>query len=336
MKLPNGYGSIYKLSGHRRKPYAVTKTSYKDGKRKTEYLGYFETKPLAIKFLADYNLLPQERQNSMTFEELYNEWSEYKYPTLSQSAMKSYVTAYNRCLGIQKSKLSDITQSALQSLIDNERTISTKRRNYYFFRAIYDYAEKRDYIERNRTPYLDVPSQEKSEMHRRLTDAELSVLWANKNNPTVATFLCMIYTGCRPMELFLSQKYDDYIEVKKGKTKNAVRQVPLHKDIIKLAKLIPPIYDYQDYNLWYKTHFTNTMKTLGIDCTPYDARHTFATLWSEQGLSEYMRCKIQGHSTKNMGQDYYVHYDLSVLRDEINKLHTHYSQKLQKQRTYVP
>ena len=330
MKLPNGYGSIYKLSGHRRKPYAVVKTSYKDGKRKTEYLGYFETKPLAIKFLADYNLLPQERQSSMTFSELYAEWSEYKFPLLSESAVKGYKTSYKKCSDIYESKLSDITQSALQSLIDNERTISTKRRNYYFLRAIYDYAEKRDYIERNRTPFLDVPLYEKSDMHRRLTDKELSALWRQKDNPVVATFLCMIFTGCRPMELFTSLKFDDYIEIQKGKTKNAARKVPIHKDIKELMKAIPPIYDYSDYNSWVSERFNPTMSTLNINCTPYDARHTFATLWSEQKLNEFMRCKIQGHSTKSLGHEYYVHYDLSVLSEEMNKLHTGYIQSTRK------
>lgn len=32
MKLPNGYGTVYKLSGNRRRPYVVKKTI--DGKQK--------------------------------------------------------------------------------------------------------------------------------------------------------------------------------------------------------------------------------------------------------------------------------------------------------------
>ena len=37
MKMPNGYGSITKLSGSRRRPYAVRRTV--DGRQK--YLAYF-------------------------------------------------------------------------------------------------------------------------------------------------------------------------------------------------------------------------------------------------------------------------------------------------------
>ena len=55
MKMPNGTGSIYKLQGNRRKPYVVVKTSYKDGKRKSENLAYFETREMAEIFLSDYN-----------------------------------------------------------------------------------------------------------------------------------------------------------------------------------------------------------------------------------------------------------------------------------------
>ena len=51
MKLPNGCGSVRKLSGNRRKPYTVVITmgfefDDKTGKNKQirKYLGYFKTK----------------------------------------------------------------------------------------------------------------------------------------------------------------------------------------------------------------------------------------------------------------------------------------------------
>lgn len=49
MRLPNGYGSVYKLSGNRRNPYAVRITidwEECDGKRiqKKKILGYFPPK----------------------------------------------------------------------------------------------------------------------------------------------------------------------------------------------------------------------------------------------------------------------------------------------------
>lgn len=62
MRLPNGYGSITKLSGKRRKPYAVkvTKEWTDDGKQVQKYLGYYESRAKAIKALADYNEHPYD------------------------------------------------------------------------------------------------------------------------------------------------------------------------------------------------------------------------------------------------------------------------------------
>ena len=57
MKNPNGYGSIYKLSGKRRKPYIVRRTIgwSDDGKQLYQTIGYYETRPLAMNALAEYN-----------------------------------------------------------------------------------------------------------------------------------------------------------------------------------------------------------------------------------------------------------------------------------------
>ena len=60
MKLPNGYGSVIKLKGKRRKPWAV-RISYleeqPDGtvKRKRKYLEYFVKQDSALAYLAEYN-----------------------------------------------------------------------------------------------------------------------------------------------------------------------------------------------------------------------------------------------------------------------------------------
>ena len=60
MKLPNGYGSVYKLSGKRRCPYRAIITerwqrNAETGKfiQKRKTIGYYETKALALEALAD-------------------------------------------------------------------------------------------------------------------------------------------------------------------------------------------------------------------------------------------------------------------------------------------
>lgn len=54
MKLPNGFGTVYKLSGNRRRPFVVKKTI--NGKQKP--LGYFATHDEALSFLLKFNHKP--------------------------------------------------------------------------------------------------------------------------------------------------------------------------------------------------------------------------------------------------------------------------------------
>ena len=75
MKLPNGCGSVRKLSGNRRKPYTVVITmgfefDEKTGKNKQirKYLGYFKTEDEALSALANYN-----KDNTNYSNEIFNQ-----------------------------------------------------------------------------------------------------------------------------------------------------------------------------------------------------------------------------------------------------------------------
>lgn len=83
MKLANGMGSVYKLSGRRRKPWVARKTKgwdidEKTGKTKQLYMtiGYFPTRQEALTALINYNENPYDIEiNNITFEEVYDKWS---------------------------------------------------------------------------------------------------------------------------------------------------------------------------------------------------------------------------------------------------------------------
>ena len=67
MRLPNGYGSVYKLSGkNRRKPYIARRTIGWDDNGKQLYatIGYYRTKAEALQALAAFNDNPYDLQMS--------------------------------------------------------------------------------------------------------------------------------------------------------------------------------------------------------------------------------------------------------------------------------
>ena len=94
MKLPNGYGSVVKLSGKRRKPYQVRKTTGwhydKEKDRQVQDMitvGYAATRAEGLQMLAEYNNNPFDTKAAkMTFSDVYEEWSKRKYPTVSESS----------------------------------------------------------------------------------------------------------------------------------------------------------------------------------------------------------------------------------------------------------
>ena len=98
MKLPNGYGTVKKMSGKRRRPYVVKKTigwHYDEAKDKMIQdqmtIGYAATRAEGLQMLADYNNNPFDlKASKVTFQEVYERWSKEKFPTISHSNVKCY------------------------------------------------------------------------------------------------------------------------------------------------------------------------------------------------------------------------------------------------------
>ena len=82
MKNPNGYGTVRKLTGKRRRPYAaLTPAHYVPGElhQKREVIGYFEKRSDAMAALGAWNNNPDSvlkpiAAEEMTLEKLKNEF----------------------------------------------------------------------------------------------------------------------------------------------------------------------------------------------------------------------------------------------------------------------
>lgn len=99
IKLPNGYGSIFKLSGKRRKPRALRITDgYKDkGTQNFKYIGYYESRPEAISAFADYNANPYDlSKRKLNYAEVYEKYCKKRYLDKDNVIPGQYVAAFNR------------------------------------------------------------------------------------------------------------------------------------------------------------------------------------------------------------------------------------------------
>lgn len=103
MRKPNGYGSIKKLSGNRRRPYVFLVSV--EGKQKP--ISYFCTQAEAEIYAAEYNKKHTSKilhGHQITFSELYYRWLPFhidKYQP-SKSTINSYQNSYKHCLPVMK------------------------------------------------------------------------------------------------------------------------------------------------------------------------------------------------------------------------------------------
>ncbi len=108
MKSPNGYGSVSKLSGNRRRPFVVRKTKGFDlrGYPVYETIGYYETREDGLIALAQFNKDPYDiQQAKITLEELFSKWSERAFPKISQSLASSTSRSSGRIPHIFRSSI---------------------------------------------------------------------------------------------------------------------------------------------------------------------------------------------------------------------------------------
>ncbi len=72
MRLPSGYGSVYKLSGKRRRPWIaiVTEGWDDEGKQLRKPIGYFATKMEALDALSVYRQNPIAPKEDITLGEI--------------------------------------------------------------------------------------------------------------------------------------------------------------------------------------------------------------------------------------------------------------------------
>ena len=344
MRFPNGYGSVVDLGENRRKRFGVRITSgYKKNKKGQnvqiyKYLGFFEKSKDAFGFLAKYNAGEAVKEHiplieQPTFEDVYKKWFEYRLnmnKKPSDATVRAYKYGFNMCSDLHKKRLNAIKVDDLQTVVDKYKGKSrgTVGNVKTIFFALYEYAMKRQIIEKDLSKLIDYEwSEERHIEHTNFKTTEINFLWQNLCIEYVDWVLIMIYTGLRVSE-FCEIKTcnvnikERYIVGGKKTEAGINRTIPLH------AKIVPLIQKYLDNNteylimsknncvMNYKTfleYWTDLMKTLDMSHLPHDTRYTTATLLDNAGANKICIKKIMGHAIQDITDGVYTQKDLSDL-----------------------
>jgi integrase len=321
MRLPNGYGSIISLGGNRRKKFAVrVTTGYKDNGTQTfKYLGYFESKKEAFEFLVNYNANPEEMETSkITFAQVYEEWSEKKFPKIRPATQANYTMTFNKCKKLYKKPFKDIRTKHLQDLVDENADLTMTAMFRYLFNQLYRYALKHDIVEKNYSQFIELPKRKDRKKKVPFTLEEIEMLWSRLDVPNTDILLILIYSGLRISEL-LELRIENinlaerWLFVEKSKTRAGIRKVPIHRKIAPLIEnrigkhpflVLNTRGNPIKYNSFKNVQFVKLKEALGIDHTIHETRHTFVSQCDRLELNDVAVKRIIGHADSDITQGY--------------------------------
>lgn len=326
MKLPNGYGSIKKLSGKRRRPFMACEG--KSGLQKV--LGYFATREEALAALAKYNTNPWDLDaGKVTLQELFNLWVEKRSIKLSHSNARGLKAAYGHCQKLADKPYKSIKAYEMQDCIDNcGYSYSTQGAIKNLWGHLDRFALELDVITTQYSPLLTSdPAPDSNRVP--FTEDEIALLWQNADSFGVDTVLFLIYSGYRVSEMLSLTK--DRVDLKNWLLHGGVktqagknRIVPVHSKIKKIVETrynnAPGEYLFSDnekpmyYVQYSRQYWKPIMNTLHMKHTPHETRHTFRSRLDSAGANQVCIDRMMGHTSEGTGKKVYTHKEIEELR----------------------
>lgn len=344
MRLPNGYGSVTKLSGNRRNPWVVRVTTEftEDGKQIRKNIGYFPNRAAALQALSSYNDNPYDIDAAkITLAELYEKW----YPTYITddtgiSTIKQTRSSFNHLKPIHNIPVKELKVPMMQNVINNCTSgYQCQRKIKQLLNKLFEFSIDNEILQHNPTGRLKIAakSSETARERVRISDDTINRLWAISEGTAAQLALMLIYSGVRVSELLNLKKEDVHLEeryfnVRESKTSSGIRAVPIAekvfpfwKKFIESSPCSYAVYSTQGKHIIYdnfaKHYWKPLMEQLGVDHVIHETRHTCISLLTLADVNPTIIKTIVGHkSAMSLTERVYTHFDMQPLIDAINKI----------------
>lgn len=349
MRLPNGFGSVVKLPGRRRKPYLARKTIgwTEDGKQIRKSIGTYPSRKAAIQALVEYNDNPidiDEAYNK-TLGQIYEDYAERAYKELQRGTINNYKAAWKRLKVLADTPMRHLRTSNFQKIIDEmideglSRSALEKAKT--LCGILCDRAMADGIITINYGKQIRLPKARKAKRATfTMQEVELIYQRAESGDIWAGTVMIMLYTGMRVGELLTILR--DHVDVQNwvfvGGIKTDAgkdRPVPIH------SKIKPYVQYWYDSSTeaggkylihrngepisvgYYRTKFYYpALRHAGVErhLTPHSTRHTFASMLDRAEAREAHIAELMGHADFAVTRDVYTHPHIEALRETIERL----------------
>ena len=337
MRNPNGFGSVFKLPGNRRKPWTARITvAHIEAHYSYRYLGYFRTQAEALLALAEYNKNPYDTSN-ITFGEVFSRFLEEQRSLVSKNTIEWYEKSYRYTQPLHKRPIVQLKLDTLQLFVDTMgKGYPTLNQTKKAMQGVFRYAMRYEWVQKNYADMIDV-SKHKDNYEKRkkavFSPDEIRALWNMADDDKMAEMLVfMLYTGLRISEAVNLKTEDVDLQkkcfyVRKSKTAAGVRTVPIADCILPIVErnmgmeyVLNPRPTHVTENTLQLTWMPELMKSLGMDHTFHETRHTFISMMADLGIDERITKSIVGHAGGSITETVYTHISLQPMLDAVNKL----------------
>lgn len=336
MKHQNGFGSIVKLSGKRRKPYTVRiTTGWKDGKQVRKYMGYYTSEAEALIALAEYHKNGVDIDlTKLTLEEVFDRWLErVELRDVSISVMRMHNMTKSRLGALGKMPIKNIKTAQLQVWLDGiDLKPGSKGKLKSTLSQVFDYASQNDIVSKNYAKHLEIVGKiEKT--GKVYTQDEIKFLWEHRDDEQARILLILLYTGMRIGEMldinrasmFLDEQYIvGGLKTEAGRN----RIIPLHDDIVPLVReqlgdnkwLLQNIRGGKMVYQVAKNRSYQYLEDHGMSHKFHDTRKTAVSIMHEAGIPMETIRIIVGHAGEGVTEKIYLHKHPQELVKAINKI----------------
>lgn len=330
-KRVNGSGSVCRKPGNRSKPWEAQKAGV--------YIGAYATKFEAEQALLRLADLPISETLNLTFEQVYKKWFPEHSRTITAKGVEGYATAYKHCQSLyprifRKLRASDF-QGIIMEMEEKGLSNASCAKVLQLFGQLSAWAIREEICHTDYSRFVQLTPQQKTE--KRVFSAEQIAALQSSALPAAKIALLLIATGCRPNELFsvpLSNCFGSYF-ISGSKTEAGRNRIipvsalglPAYQSLLAsatqngCAKLIDAYAGNHTYSNFAKRDWKELMASLSIEgMTPYNCRHTFATLAVKSGVKPEILQRILGHSDYNTTATIYTHLDIAAILEESKKV----------------
>lgn len=326
IKRANGTGTVYKLSGRRKRPWVAAKNRV--------IIGYYERKIDALGALERLAGKDITERYNMTFKDVYNDWKEEHFKSIGEKGIESYERAFSIFKPLHDKKFREIKTGDFQFVIDAhmQKSNSTVSKYKQLITQMSNWAIREEITTTNFAKYVKVPENTKQEK-KIFSEDDIKKLKAD-NSEAAKIVLMLICTGMRIGELFnlpFANYHERYVIGGEKTEAGKNRIIPILPEGRRYFKyfaeksdgelLISGYSGQKVIRNFRQRDYYPLLERLEIERkTPHATRHTYASRARKNGMRPDILQKILGHADYATTANIYLHTDIEELLNAIENI----------------